>query len=89
MTFSSYIQPICLWNINKISLSNVIDKNGIVVGWGYTQQDKVSKILNQAYMPVISFTQCLASNRNFFGLFLSDNTFCAGFRNGNTYMIHA
>lgn len=82
-TFTEYIQPICLWDINRVALNEVVGRNGIVVGWGFNERDRITKILSQAFMPVVSVTDCLTSNRDFFGLFLSDTTFCAGFRNGS------
>lgn len=81
-TLTPHIQPICLWDANKVPLSNVIDRNGIVVGWGLNEQDEQSVILSQAQMPIVSVTACLTSNPQFYGLFLTDYTFCAGFRNG-------
>lgn len=86
--FNNYIQPICLWPENKIPLTEVIDKQGIVVGWGFTELDKLSDILSQGRMPIVSTTTCLSSNRNFFGIFLSDFNYCAGFRNGNTIIFY-
>lgn len=82
VTFTNYVQPICLWEINEAQLHNVVNERGIVVGWGLNANDNQPKILSQAQMPVVTFTQCLESNRNFFGLFLSDFTYCAGWRNG-------
>lgn len=80
--FTNYIQPACLWDNNRIGLHEVLHRNGIVIGWGLNEKKELSNILNQAMMPVVSFTECLESNRVFFGQFLSDNVFCAGFRNG-------
>ncbi len=79
---SNYVQPICLWNLNKVAVSEVTNKLGTVVGWGVTETDELSVILRQAFMPIVSLTTCLESNREFFGVFLSDKNFCAGFRNG-------
>ncbi|KAJ6650056.1 Limulus clotting factor C, partial [Pseudolycoriella hygida] len=84
VTFSSYVHPICLWNPNKQSLSEVIGKQGTVVGFGITETNKISYTLQHAVMPVVSLTTCLDSNRDFYGSFLSDYSFCAGFRNGTT-----
>lgn len=81
-SFTPYVQPICLWDTNRVALSEVIGRNGVVVGWGFNEKDRIVKILSQAYMPVVTVTDCLKSNRDFFGQFLSDNTYCAGFRNG-------
>ncbi|XP_037037293.1 limulus clotting factor C-like [Bradysia coprophila] len=81
-TFSNYVQPICLWESNKEDLSEVVGKLGTVVGFGITEHDQISYTLRQAVIPVVHLTTCLESDRNFFGNFLSDLTFCAGFRNG-------
>lgn len=81
-TFNNYIQPICLWNANKSDLSDVVGKQGTVVGFGVTKTDEIALTLQQAVMPVVSIGTCLSSNNDFYGQFLSDFTFCAGFRNG-------
>lgn len=80
--FNNYVQPICLWDSNKSELAEVIGKEGTVIGWGVTETDTVSNVLQQAMMPVVPSLRCLASNRNFFGYFLSDKNFCAGNQNG-------
>lgn len=66
-----------------MEISEITGRFGTVIGWGYTERDKVSYILRHTAMPVVSFTTCLDSNRDFFGQFLSDKNFCAGSRNGN------
>lgn len=80
--FNDFVQPICLWDPNKIHITNVFGKLGTVVGWGFTEKDKLSPILLEAVMPVVPHSTCLLSNRQFFGSYLSDKNFCAGFRNG-------
>lgn len=81
-TLNNYVQPVCLWKSDKTDLSEVVGKLGTVVGWGVTETGELSKVLLQANMPVVNALICLQSNRNFFGRFLSDTSFCAGFRNG-------
>lgn len=82
VVFNDFIQPICLWDPNKIDLSEVVGKYGTVVGFGVTKTDQISYSLQKAVMPVVSIATCLGSNNDFYGQFLSDYTFCAGFRNG-------
>lgn len=82
--FTSYIQPVCLWDRTKTSVRHVENKLGTVMGWGFTELDEASDVLREAKMPVVQFSQCLQSNRDFFGFFLSDRNFCAGFRNGTS-----
>ncbi|KAJ6634036.1 Serine protease 41, partial [Pseudolycoriella hygida] len=81
-TFNSFIQPICLWPSNLIDVNQIVGKYGTIVGWGLAESDKVSYILRKADMPVVSQIECLESNRELFGNFLSEKTFCAGSRNG-------
>lgn len=80
-----YVQPICLWDSRKVALSEVTEKYGTVIGYGVTESGTLSYVLRQAIMPVVPFLTCLESNRDFFGSFLSDKNFCAGFRNGKLF----
>lgn len=82
--FNHYIQPVCLWPNNDISLDNVVNRLGIVVGWGLNENNQLTDILTQGRMPVVDFTTCLESNRDFFGNFLSNYNYCAGYRNGTS-----
>lgn len=81
-TFTNYVQPICLWESNKVAISVVTKEHGTVIGWGLTENGQISHTLRQTVMPVVSLTTCLNSNRDVFGRFLSNNNFCAGFKNG-------
>lgn len=76
------MRPVCLWDSNKLDLSEVIGKNGTVIGFGVTDTDELSNILQQAVMPVVDSDTCRRSNRIFYGYYLPGNKFCAGFRNG-------
>lgn len=80
--FDNYVRPICLWQENKTKLSEVIDKVGMVIGWGKTENGTTSKILRESMMPVVRVLECLESNREYFSGFLSETNFCAGWRNG-------
>lgn len=80
--FNNYVQPICLWDANRADLSEVVGKYGTIVGFGITEEDRISYTLRQAVIPVVDVLTCLASDRTFFGSFLSETTFCAGYRNG-------
>lgn len=85
--YNNYIQPICLWNAEKIDLSEVVGKQGTVVGFGLTNSEvyQPSNTLQEVAMPVVSLGTCLESNNDFYGQVLSDHTFCAGFRNGKLH----
>lgn len=80
--FNNYVEPVCLWHSDKLELSNVVGKEGMVVGWGVTETGEASNELQQASMPVVSSLRCLASNRPYFGALLTETNFCAGYRNG-------
>lgn len=83
VTFTNFIQPICLWD--ELPEREVFSKMGRVVGWGGTEHDDApANILRETSMPVIETTQCLESNRPMFGQYLTGNNFCAGYRNGTS-----
>lgn len=79
---NNYVRPVCLWNTSATELSEVIGKNGTVVGWGTTENGTTSNVLQQASMPVVDSMECLASNIGYYGAYLSKTSFCAGLRNG-------
>ncbi|XP_059611560.1 chymotrypsin-C-like [Phlebotomus argentipes] len=79
--YSDYIQPICLWTSNT-SLSQLENRLATAVGWGYTENDTVADSLRYVQLPIVPTLTCLESDRDFFGLFLSDTNFCAGYTNG-------
>lgn len=84
VTFNQHVQPACLWPDTEKALSNVVGKAGSVVGWGLTDEDELSEVLNEGKMPVVDFFTCLESDRDFFGPFISDFNYCAGYRNGTS-----
>lgn len=61
---------------------------GIVVGWGFDENRKLSNKLMQAQMPVVSTIKCIYSNREFFLKYTFENNFCAGFRNGKWTLLN-
>lgn len=64
--------------------SDLVSKLGTIVGWGRIQAGTLPSTLQQASMIVPTTLQCLDSHRDFFGYFLNDANFCAGYRNGTT-----
>lgn len=81
-TFNDYVQPICVWQSNQTDISDIVGKNGMVVGWGNTETGQASNVLRVAFLPVIPPMTCLESSRDYVGLILSEWNYCAGFRNG-------
>ncbi|XP_021712353.1 limulus clotting factor C-like [Aedes aegypti] len=58
--FTLLVQPICLWKRDDgIILPNVYRMPGTVVGWGLTENNTVASTLNQAQMPVVSYSRML------------------------------
>uniref|UniRef100_A0A8D8SCF4 Serine protease gd n=1 Tax=Cacopsylla melanoneura TaxID=428564 RepID=A0A8D8SCF4_9HEMI len=84
--YSVYVRPVCVWDEDTapLQLSAVEGRDGTVIGWGYDENDRVSEELKMAIMPIVSHQQCLWSNPTFFSQFTSDETYCAGFRNGTS-----
>ncbi|XP_066153841.1 limulus clotting factor C-like isoform X2 [Euwallacea fornicatus] len=81
---NNFVRPCCLWQDQDTNLENLVGKKGTVVGWGYNEHGQLSQNLMKAEMPIVSTSNCLFSNRDFFSIFLSDKNFCAGFKNGTS-----
>ncbi|KAF5281673.1 hypothetical protein FQR65_LT14603 [Abscondita terminalis] len=77
--FSTLIRPACLWTENPIS---IVDRVGIVVGWGRDENGATSSEPKQVSFPVVSEGECLRSNSGFREI-TSSRTFCAGYRNNS------
>lgn len=82
-TYTQYIQPICLWDQRKLSLSNVVNHLGFVIGFGLTETEKLADTLRTSQILVVSHEQCRKSDKNFFTQ-LNNGNFCAGYKNGKT-----
>ena len=84
--FNYYVQPICLWKLDKTAFSEVEGRTGTVIGWGKTENGAVSNVLQEAQFPVADFRTCLKSDPHFFVDILdilTETNFCAGSRNGS------
>lgn len=75
------VRPVCLWQGDP-SLDKVIGELGTVVGWGFTEKGKLSDQLIKVHMPVVKTLTCIYSYPEFFGKFVTENNYCAGFVNG-------
>jgi dynein heavy chain len=58
-----------------------------VVGWGLNEYDEPAETLKMVKMPVVSQQTCIWSEPNYYSLFTSNTTFCAGFRNGMSNLV--
>uniref|UniRef100_A0A182P2J7 Peptidase S1 domain-containing protein n=1 Tax=Anopheles epiroticus TaxID=199890 RepID=A0A182P2J7_9DIPT len=81
--YSNFVRPVCLWNFDD-DYKMLINKIGLVPGWGYNEHGLVSSRLSFAQMPVVAHETCIWSNRDFFSKVTSDTSFCAGFKNGTS-----
>ncbi|XP_053688220.1 serine protease 53 [Sabethes cyaneus] len=83
ITYSDYIQPICLWPVEKSDLNSVLGGSGTVVGWGLSDGYKLEDILQEATLMVVDHDTCLKSKPKHFGKVLSNykSNFCAGNQN--------
>ena len=94
VTFTKFIKPICLWSNPSTDIRDVAGMNGVVVGWGKTENNALStsepKLVE---VPIVTEGECLRSNERFTAI-TSERTFCAGDRkgkgpcNGKKYYIH-
>lgn len=81
--YSNFVRPICLWeSVNGIS--DIIDREGSVVGWGLDENEQTADTLKVAKVPVVSMETCIRSYPQFYSQFTSNGTFCAGSRNGTS-----
>ncbi|XP_058446760.1 coagulation factor VII-like [Malaya genurostris] len=78
--FNEHVQPICLWNNKEHGEGEALV--GAVAGWGLTENDTLASTLKATKIPMVSFLECLDSDRNLFSHVLFDGMFCAGLRNG-------
>uniref|UniRef100_A0A182M071 Peptidase S1 domain-containing protein n=1 Tax=Anopheles culicifacies TaxID=139723 RepID=A0A182M071_9DIPT len=81
ITYTDYIQPICLWNRGE-DQNEIVGSWGTVVGFGIDETDQPSDTLREARIPVVDAITCIQSNRDGIGSRLTSNMFCAGNRDG-------
>ncbi|KAM3956378.1 uncharacterized protein ACR2FA_009681 [Aphomia sociella] len=84
VVFDDYVQPACLWHLNAYKNLPFSTLFGTVVGWGFDHTDQLSSQLHQTIIPMVSEAKCIKSNPSFFGQMLTDQKFCAGYRNGTS-----
>uniref|UniRef100_A0A182N6R8 Peptidase S1 domain-containing protein n=1 Tax=Anopheles dirus TaxID=7168 RepID=A0A182N6R8_9DIPT len=81
ITYTDYIQPICLWKREE-DLHSIENTLGTVIGFGYDETDQTTDTLREARIPVISAIECVEKNQGGFAQQLTSRMFCAGWRNG-------
>lgn len=82
VVYNDYIRPVCLWSEDNTDLDQIVNKRGIVTGWGTNEHNEPGRGKpRKARIPIVSTETCRSSNEDFNKL-TSDFTFCAGDRNG-------
>ncbi|KAJ8711194.1 hypothetical protein PYW07_008436 [Mythimna separata] len=81
VTYSDRVQPICLWPEEETDLRHVVGKTGSIVGWGYEANGAARTQLTLLQMGVVDQETCIGSYADFFRLYTSERTYCAGYRN--------
>ncbi|XP_059473978.1 serine protease gd-like [Neocloeon triangulifer] len=78
ININDYVRLICLWN-DDYHLDKIVNKTGIVVGWGFTAEHKQATILQKAELPVTSYENCYNSGMRFYQKYMHPTeNFCAG-----------
>ncbi|KAL7011008.1 hypothetical protein ACKWTF_014045 [Chironomus riparius] len=77
LTFTNYIQPICLMHPGS-DMERITE--GIVAGFGKSEFNDVESVARVINMPIVSYNECKASPDH--KSLLSDQMFCAGHANG-------
>uniref|UniRef100_A0A1B0CAQ3 Putative trypsin-like serine protease n=1 Tax=Lutzomyia longipalpis TaxID=7200 RepID=A0A1B0CAQ3_LUTLO len=79
--FTTFIRPACLWQ-EPASKDSIIGLMGTTAGWGRDEHGNFfTEIPKKVEIPVVSDEVCLRSHEAFSKI-TSENTFCAGWRNG-------
>ncbi|XP_039748007.1 limulus clotting factor C-like [Pararge aegeria] len=84
VTVTDFVRPACLWH--RGAADRLKDKTitGIIVGWGYGNDNTFPDTLQQALLPMVSAEVCIRSYPDFFAYYLHMNSFCAGYHNNGT-----
>ncbi|EAU75781.2 AGAP012269-PA, partial [Anopheles gambiae str. PEST] len=77
ITMSEFVQPVCLWTMDK-NQELIVGKTGTLVGFGLNEQDVVSEQLKQASIGVVDALTCIKSDRLSFANQLTAEMFCGG-----------
>ncbi|EDS34959.1 serine protease 27 [Culex quinquefasciatus] len=81
VNYTNYIQPACLPGADD-KIERFDNMLGTIVGWGNVETGMLADELQSAAVPVISFIDCLKSDRDFFSANIYSGMYCAGLTNG-------
>ncbi|XP_070492363.1 chymotrypsin-like protease CTRL-1 [Chironomus tepperi] len=80
--FNEYIQPICIAAPNSQA---ALKTDGIVVGYGRSENKKVENIARIITSPIVPYQFC--ANNSYHESLLTHRTFCGGFANGTSVCV--
>lgn len=82
--FNDFIQPVCLWSVEKNDDGAFgMDTIGTVIGWGRNSVNRLtSKYPRKIELPIVEVDECKLTSQRIAAA-LSNRTFCAGTLNGN------
>ncbi|XP_048479028.1 uncharacterized protein LOC119694924 [Plutella xylostella] len=87
LTFTKYIQPICLWTPNyPYDKSLLFGKDATILGFGLTEKDVFSKTLRTSNTVVQTDAACIAYAPDLYPRLLNEFSFCVGY--GPKYVIN-
>lgn len=77
INFTNIIKPICLW-MGESNLRDIIDSEGVVVGWGRDEKGSLTTGKpKEVHLPIVAQDTCINSHATFKEI-TSERTFCAG-----------
>ncbi|KAL1404425.1 hypothetical protein pipiens_005358 [Culex pipiens pipiens] len=82
--YSEFVIPICIEGIQAAKGEDLVGQRGWVAGFGETETEKFSRQLKTASMPVVNNTECVQSDPELFGRFVSPAVFCGSDKNGTS-----
>jgi hypothetical protein len=82
ITLSNEIQPVPLNNPSN-PIQSLVGRNGIICGWGLTEDLELYSELREVSVPLVDQALCNSSGQAFRSI-MSETTFCAGARDGKT-----
>ncbi|KFB45577.1 hypothetical protein ZHAS_00013564 [Anopheles sinensis] len=75
ITLTYFVQPVCLWDKGD-DMKWIIEHNGILAGFGETENHSVSNHLREATVKVIRWWDCIETNREAYSKTLTSSMFC-------------
>ncbi|GLG98228.1 Modular serine protease, partial [Gryllus bimaculatus] len=84
IVMSIAVRPICVDFNKEYERLFLPGKLGIVMGWGITENQTQSETIHKATLPYVEFEVCEKEVPASFLAFLTNNKFCAGYRNGTS-----